>query len=215
LSLRIDSTMARKREVNFLQLLSDEATRQTFQLWATDYLRYQFPKLSESAAFLVLVRLKKTFVPPEGSWAFRSYVKKVVDGVLAEELAKKRAEGARYRPGSLRDVAAQLTHEGYEVSAATLSRWRKPGRIQAIHDQESQRQIKEIILHNQKERDKESRSWKALQDYWVNQGEEKGNKNPQAAAKKRLSRYRKRGKRPQDIAGAILGRTGAPEEAEE
>lgn len=106
------------------------------------------------------------------------------------------------------DEAIIYLHDVYGVviSRSTLYNWINRGTIPVVPDGLGRRCLNKDGMEQIRARLRERYRWKALKEYSIEVGDQKQNKDSQAAAKKRIQRHRKRGAWIEDIVRGIHAR---------
>ncbi|MGH8057070.1 MAG: hypothetical protein ACREOH_07500, partial [Candidatus Entotheonellia bacterium] len=82
--------------------------------------------------------------------------------------------------------------------------WISAGKIPANRNARGVRWLDDEGLATLRAWMKDQQGWKAIKQYLIEKGQQRGNSNAEAAAKKRVQRYRESGRSLQDIAGSFL-----------
>jgi len=156
--------------------------------------------------------LLRTFAEPEDWRALRRYIAKTLHGRQASEARKAAKEwpasSERRQSYSVDEVIRILESEA-DVDAwvpdrATMYRWINAEKIPVTLDARGRKWFNDASVQRVRGLVKEQHDWKALKQYLLEVGTQQGNKNPEAAATKRLQRHHKSGTRVEDLARTII-----------
>jgi hypothetical protein len=157
-----------------------------------------------------------TYAEPEDWRALRRYIAKTLHGRQASEARKAAKElpaSSEGRQSYNVDEVIRILESEADVDAsvpdrATMYRWINAEKIPVTLDARGRKWFNDASVQRVRALVKEQHAWKALKQYLIEVGTQKGNKNPEAAAEKQLQRYRKSGTRVEDLVRKILEDAG-------
>jgi len=156
--------------------------------------------------------LLRTYAEPESLKTLRFYIAKTLHGRQASEARKSATqmpasfEGRQFYSVDevIRILEAEAAENAWVPHRATVYHWIKAGKIPVTLDAQGGKWFDDEGVQRVRVLVREHCDRKARKDYLIQVGTRKGNKNPKAAANKRLQRYHKSGKQVEDLARTTI-----------